>query len=470
MIKRKLFQSEIDSILEAIQPLPHFPPLIGGTIAQTQRTCIRKQLQKIVVHPHLLQNLKDRIEKAYYTGYVQPGENCGIHAAQTIGEKTTQLVLNAFHLSGAGEKMTTTGLPKLTELLSATQDPKHQSLRIYFTKTFKTVQQLRETVWPVLPHTTVKDLIESCVVRSRTEEKGVTDLEWYQDFEIASGFSLIYLPEWYLDITLDLRKISKSHIEVGFIAQRLESTFSNVRVIYSPASIGKLHIYVDDVNLSCRKETVAHLKHVVRHEVLATTVSGLKGIEAFPVKEKGLTRDGDHWIVETNGGSLVDVMGHPLVDPYLTTSDNMWQIFETLGCEATRAFLIEEFTKVVSAEGDIGVRHISLMVDMMLSHGTISPNNRHGMEREQIGALGKGAFEETDKNLAISAIFGEVDDLSGITANTIMGKIAKTGTGLVDVRMDFEKMSKISKDRLQKRELLQIENSKKVKEPEFVTY
>lgn len=470
MSKRKLTQIEIEFILEVIQPLPQFPPLIGQNIARIQRDAIRKQLQKIAIYPHLLQNLRSRVEKGYYTGYVQPGENCGIHAAQTIGEKTTQLVLNAFHLSGAGEKMTTTGLPKLTELLSATQDPKHQSLRIYFTKTFKTVQQLRETVWPVLPHTSLRDLTDSCIVRSRIEEKGVTDLDWYQDFEIVSGFSLIYLPEWYLDVTLDLRKVSKSHIDIGFVAQRLESTFSNVRVIYSPVSVGKLHIYVEDVNLDCRKDTVAHLKHVVRHEVLATTISGLKGIEAFPVKEKGPTRSDDHWIVETNGGSLVDVMGHPLVDPYRTVSDNMWQIFETLGCEATRAFLIEEFTKVVSAEGDIGVRHISLMVDMMLSHGTISPNNRHGMEREQIGALGKGAFEETDKNLAISAIFGEVDDLSGITANTIMGKIAKTGTGLVDVRMDFEKMSRISRERLQQQEMAQLERDRKSKESAFVTY
>lgn len=468
MSKRKLTIDEINLILEVISPLPQYPKKIGEHICSTIREGVRKQLLKISIYPQMVAKLRQKVERFYHTSLVQPGENVGIYAAQTIGEKTTQLVLNAFHMSGAGEKMTTSGLPRLKELLGATQNPKHQSLRIYFKDRYKTVQELRENVWSIIPQLSFKNLVSRCDIFSRHETKTI-DLEWYQDIEAITGFPLIYLPEWYLDYTLNIKKIAKYHISISSVIESLEKTFSNIKVFMSPLDICHMHIYVEDINLD-REEAIRHLRHVVRHEISNIIISGFKDIDAYPVK---VTDENEtHWVIDTNGGSLIDIVGHPLVDPYNTVSDNMWQIYETFGIEATRTFLIEEFTKVVSAEGDIGVRHISLMVDMMLSNGTISPNNRHGMDREQVGPLGKAAFEETDKNLAISSVFGETDNLSGVTASTILGKIPRTGSGLMDVKIDFSMLEKMreSLPRTSGRSKLAVVGEETSEENGFVTY
>eukprot|EP01090_Pellita_catalonica_P019418 TRINITY_DN6602_c0_g2_i1.p1 TRINITY_DN6602_c0_g2~~TRINITY_DN6602_c0_g2_i1.p1 ORF type:complete len:572 (+),score=129.51 TRINITY_DN6602_c0_g2_i1:37-1716(+) len=47
----------------------------------------------------------------------EPGECVGLLAAQSIGEPSTQMTLNTFHLAGRGEANVTLGIPRLKELL-----------------------------------------------------------------------------------------------------------------------------------------------------------------------------------------------------------------------------------------------------------------------------------------------------------------------------------------------------------------
>uniref|UniRef100_A0A915PTK2 DNA-directed RNA polymerase subunit n=1 Tax=Setaria digitata TaxID=48799 RepID=A0A915PTK2_9BILA len=48
---------------------------------------------------------------------VDPGENVGLLAAQSIGEPSTQMTLNTFHFAGRGEMNVTLGIPRLREIL-----------------------------------------------------------------------------------------------------------------------------------------------------------------------------------------------------------------------------------------------------------------------------------------------------------------------------------------------------------------
>ena len=49
---------------------------------------------------------------------VDPGEAVGIVAGQSIGEPSTQMTLNTFHMAGRGEANVTLGIPRLRELLT----------------------------------------------------------------------------------------------------------------------------------------------------------------------------------------------------------------------------------------------------------------------------------------------------------------------------------------------------------------
>jgi len=55
----------------------------------------------------------------YSRSFVNPGEPVGVLASQSIGEPSTQMTLNTFHLAGRGDMNVTLGMPRLKELLTS---------------------------------------------------------------------------------------------------------------------------------------------------------------------------------------------------------------------------------------------------------------------------------------------------------------------------------------------------------------
>ena len=58
----------------------------------------------------------------YFNSLITPGDNCGIVAAQSIGEQSTQMTLNTFHLAGSGGSNVTLGIPRLREILMTSEN------------------------------------------------------------------------------------------------------------------------------------------------------------------------------------------------------------------------------------------------------------------------------------------------------------------------------------------------------------
>ena len=66
---------------------------------------------------------------------VNPGENVGTIAAQSVGEPSTQMTLNTFHLAGHGAGNMTLGIPRLKEILMTTPyNIKTPIMKLYFRK------------------------------------------------------------------------------------------------------------------------------------------------------------------------------------------------------------------------------------------------------------------------------------------------------------------------------------------------
>ena len=79
----------------------------------------------------------EEFKKMYYHKYlkslVNPGENVGTIAAQSIGEPSTQMTLNTFHLAGHGGANMTLGIPRLKEILMTTPtNIKTPCMQVYF--------------------------------------------------------------------------------------------------------------------------------------------------------------------------------------------------------------------------------------------------------------------------------------------------------------------------------------------------
>lgn len=81
----------------------------------------------------------EAFEKSYYLKYMKsvahPGENVGTIVGQSVGEPSTQMTLNTFHLAGHGAGNVTLGIPRLKEVLMTTPtNIKTPYMTVSFTK------------------------------------------------------------------------------------------------------------------------------------------------------------------------------------------------------------------------------------------------------------------------------------------------------------------------------------------------
>lgn len=78
---------------------------------------------------------------------VDPGENVGLLAAQSLGEPSTQMTLNTFHFAGRGEMNVTLGIPRLREILmTANTNIKTPSAEVCFRSDFSFASSDRQCV------------------------------------------------------------------------------------------------------------------------------------------------------------------------------------------------------------------------------------------------------------------------------------------------------------------------------------
>ena len=83
-------------------------------------------------------------------------------------------------------------------------------------------------------------------------------------------------------------------------------------------------------------------------------------------------------------------------------------------------------------------RHIALLADTMTNKGNIMPLTRHGINKSDRGPLAKCSFEVTAGVLIDAAVFGEYDNMKGMTANIMLGQEASVCTGSIDILYDEE--------------------------------
>lgn len=73
---------------------------------------------------------------------------------------------------------------------------------------------------------------------------------------------------------------------------------------------------------------------------------------------------------------------------------------QVLGIEAVRKSVEREMNHVISFDGSyVNYRHLALLCDIMTCRGHLMAITRHGINRQDVGALMRSSFEETVKAL-----------------------------------------------------------------------
>jgi len=148
------------------------------------------------------------------------------------------------------------------------------------------------------------------------------------------------------------------------------------------------------------------------------------------IKRVVIRKEGDEYILYTEGSSIKKVMQFEGVDPARIKTNNISEIGEVLGIEAARNAIINEATDTLREQGlSVDVRHIMLVADIMTVDGELKQIGRHGVSGEKASVLARAAFEVTVNHILDAAIRGDIDDLKGVTENVIVGQPIQLGTG-----------------------------------------
>ncbi|KAK1576819.1 hypothetical protein Q3G72_016726 [Acer saccharum] len=109
------------------------------------------------------QDFLELLKHKFILSLAQPGESVGLLASQSVGEPSTQMTLNTFHLAGRGEMNVTLGIPRLQEILmTASKDIKTPIMTcpLQVGKTEDDAKRLADKLKKI----TVADIVESMEV------------------------------------------------------------------------------------------------------------------------------------------------------------------------------------------------------------------------------------------------------------------------------------------------------------------
>ena len=184
------------------------------------------------------------------------------------------------------------------------------------------------------------------------------------------------------------------------------------------------------------------LLKLIEKQILDIKISGVNNISGVNVRKinvKNIDKEGNiqnkkQVILDSSGTNLVDILSMEHIDKINTISNDIYEVLEVLGVEAARQVIIEEFMDVISDAGaSLNPRHIEVLVDTMTFSGNIMSIDRFGINRSNYGPIAKASFEEMTDQLYKSAMFGEVDNCKGVSANVLFGQEANIGTGCSDI-------------------------------------
>jgi len=410
--------------------------------------------------------LMEIIVVTHMKSWVQPGDQVGIVAAQSIGEPATQMTLNTFHQAGVASKSAVTrGVPRLRELLKVTQNPKATSLTIYLKPEYRNNKDKAREVVQDLELTVLRNITDKVAIYWDMEDaetivkEDAELMKFYSIFEkglMADSEESGTLSKWMLRLELNREEMFNRNISIQEVVSVIKYQFNNeINIVYSDYNSDKLIMRVrlpntKDKDTASQMDDFTNLKKFQNKLLNSIVIRGLPGIKAVTFrKDKNYVEDVngkyeqvEQYVLDTDGSNFIKVMNHPAVDGTKLYSTNVWDIFEVLGIEATRSVLFNEINSLFESVG-VNYRHLCLLCDVITRFGRMMSIDRYGINKNDIGTLAKASFEETEKILLKAAVFGEVDPVTGVSANIMMGQPIRGGTAFSQILLDDQMLPQL---------------------------
>ncbi|KAJ2636893.1 hypothetical protein GGF40_002722 [Coemansia sp. RSA 1286] len=422
----------------------------------------------------------------YLHSLIEPGESVGLIAAQGIGEPSTQMTLNTFHLAGFGAKNVTLGIPRLREIVMVASDnisapimeiPLLDGVTKEHAESISNEEPIKESDIDSDDDDNDEDADEEDARTARRAGNKAYDEPDDDDKEMLGGIDA-ELDE--LD-TLAAKQTSKDKkdnddsmdvdSEDSSDDEAVEQDIKRMRAIALSKRRRRLiakypHIvgynFFDDqdqtyieIELQFSATTPKFLMlNLAEAAVRATVVREIHGISACYVNKPEAEND-TSLSIGTNGSNINGIWDASLshLDDIANTDEetniSQWMdinrlytndiagILRAYGVEAARKAIVREINSVFGTYNiEINDRHLGLVADYMTFEGGFKPFNRIGLSSSP-SPFAKMSFESTCTFLQEATVFGDFDELKNPSARIVMGQPVSSGTGAFDVLVDL---------------------------------
>jgi DNA-directed RNA polymerase II subunit RPB1 len=457
-------------------------------------------------HRKALVALLDKISFKHKASLVHPGEMVGVIAGQSIGEPTTQLTLNTFHLAGVSSKSNVTrGVPRIEEILRLTKNPKNPSLTIHLKPQDEEDQDKATTYATMMEHTKLVDVVKSIQVcfdpnpTATNIEDDVELMDQYYAFEQmidecmddadAGQTNEQAKSKWIIRMEMDHETLLDKNITMDDIHFAVSNSQfgSDISCVFSDYNSEKL-VFRVRVNSSIFQKTkkkgvpetldqsdeiylLKNFQDALLHKIVLRGVNNIANVSARKIqnsvksehapfvkkaqfdyvsenqmninKEDGKFVKKDIWVLDTTGTNLLDVLGLDYVDATRLFSNDIREMFDVFGIEAARQMIYNEMVEVMEFSGVyINYHHLSLLCDRMTCNMNMVPIFRSGLLNDNVGPIAKATFEVHTEVFLQAARHGDFDHMRGVSANIMCGQTGNYGTHSFQLALDMEEMEK----------------------------
>jgi DNA-directed RNA polymerase beta' subunit len=429
-------------------------------------------------HRKALIVLLENIVLKYKQAIVHPGEMVGVIAGQSIGEPTTQLTLNTFHLSGVASKSNVTrGVPRIEEILRLTKNPKNPSLTVHLKPLDELVQDRAVQYANMLEHTKLIDVIKSVQICFDPNDNTTTInddrllMEQYYEFENMvkecienNQESTLQKSKWIIRLEVDAELLLDKNITMDDIHFAITNSYGNdITCVYSDYNSNNLVFRIrlnsnllnknkkqkgipDTLDQSDEIYLLRNFQEMLLNNIVLRGIQGIRNViprklQNYVIKDDGKYNRKDIWVLDTTGSNLMSVLGIDFIDTSRTYSNDIKEIFDVLGIEAARQILYNEFVEVMEfSDVYINYHHLSLLTDRMTSTQNMVPIFRSGILNDDIGPISKSTFEVHTEVLLGASRHADFDHMRGVSANVMMGQLGIFGTGAFQLVLDMEQI------------------------------
>lgn len=431
--------------------------------------------------------LLETIILTYKKAIVAPGEMVGMIAAQSIGEPTTQLTLNTFHFAGVASKSNVTrGVPRIEEILSLSENPKNPSCTVFLKEEDETNQETAQELMTRMEHTKLREVIDSIQICFDPDdldtliEEDRPTLEQYKEFQNMVEDCIEKDDEekekeepkrskWIIRMVLNAEEMLDKNITMDDIHFALKNAYKDlVSCVFSDYNSDKLIFRIrlgeikkkvnenkstllTGLNPLDQSDEIYVLKTFQDNLLDNIILRGVKHIDRVMIrkitdnveeKQSGFEKK-TIWVLDTVGTNLLDILGLDYVDIYRSVTNDIQEVYRTLGIEAARQSIFNEISDVIEFDGTyINYHHVSMLCDRMTCNTKMTSIFRHGINNDNIGPIAKASFEETPEMFLRAARHGELDEMRGVSSNVMCGQEGYFGTSAFKVVLDIEEMMK----------------------------